>query len=129
MPSDDILNQYSRSSRKGDTFSMFSHELSDSDSDYEEDLNFMILATFLTKERKKRRYWIHPVNRKREINGEFHCLFNELKNDDEKFHQYFRLSKTEFEEVHHLIEDDIKKIHTRFRKPIGTRERLAICLR
>lgn len=110
---------------------MFSHELSDSsdsDSDYEEDIQFMIMA-LLTKEIKSRRHWIHPLNRTREINGEFHCLFKVLENDDEKFHQYFRLSKAQFEQVHSLIEDDVKKIHTRFRKPIGTRERLAVCLR
>lgn len=87
-PSNDILNL-----RKLHTFSMFSHELSDSDSDYEEDIQLTLLTTFLTKKRKWWRYWIYPVNKKREVNGEFHCLIKELCCDAEKFHQYFRLSK------------------------------------
>ncbi|CAK1604032.1 unnamed protein product [Parnassius mnemosyne] len=108
---------------------MFSHESSDSDSEYEEDIEFLVLATLIKKkEIKRRRYWVHPVNNKRESKGEFHCLVKEIENDAQRFHQYFRMSKAQFEEVHSLIEGDIK-IHTKFRKPIGTKERLAVCLR
>ncbi|KAJ0172544.1 hypothetical protein K1T71_011683 [Dendrolimus kikuchii] len=103
-------------------------DFSDSESEFE-DLQFLALTILLMKKRKKRRYWVHPVNRKKELKGEFHCLVKELKSDDERFHQYFRLSKTQVNEIHSLIELDIKKIHTKFRKPIGTRERLAVCLR
>lgn len=108
---------------------MFFQESSDSDSDFEEDMQLLALATLRIKQRKKRRYWIHPVNRKRETRGEFHCLIKELENDADKFHLYFRMSKAQFEEIHSYIEKDIKKIRTKFRKPIGTRERLGICLR
>ncbi|KOB66136.1 Uncharacterized protein OBRU01_21737 [Operophtera brumata] len=108
---------------------MFFQESSDSDSDFEEELQLLALATLITKQRKRRRYWIHPVNRKRETRGEFHCLVKEFESDAEKFHQYFRMSIAQFAEIHRLIEEDIKKIRTKFRKPIGTKERLAVCLR
>lgn len=89
---------------------MFSHESSDSDSEYEEDIEFLVLATVIKqKEIKRRRYWVHPVNNKRESKGEFHCLVKEIENDVQKFHQYFRMFKAQFEEVHSLIEGDIKK--------------------
>ena len=69
------------------------------------------------------------MNNKRESKGEFHCLVKEIENDAQKFHQYLRMSKAQFEEVHSLIEGEIKKIYAKFRKPIGTKERLAVCLR
>ncbi|KPJ09259.1 hypothetical protein RR48_15400 [Papilio machaon] len=70
---------------------MFFHESYDSDSDYEEDMQLWALATLLIKQRKRRRYWIHPLNTKRETKGEFHCLVKELESDAKKFNQYFRM--------------------------------------
>ncbi|XP_061716959.1 uncharacterized protein LOC133524824 [Cydia pomonella] len=129
MHSDAIFCQFVLSTRIAHTFTMFFQESSDSDSDFEDELQLLALATLLTKEKKRRRYWIHPVNRKRESKGEFHTLVKELESDPERFHQYFRMSKAQFEKIHSLIAEDIKKIQTKFRKPIGTKERLGVCLR
>ncbi|GBP23677.1 hypothetical protein EVAR_80294_1 [Eumeta japonica] len=86
--------------------------------DFDEDLQFL-LAMKLLKSKKKRRYWVHPINRGRQDKGEFHRLVRELESDDEKFHQYFRMNQAQYEEIHSLIEGDIKKVHTKFREPIG----------
>ncbi|GBP80564.1 hypothetical protein EVAR_37668_1 [Eumeta japonica] len=102
---------------------------SDSDSDFDEDLQFLLAMKLLKSKKKKRRYWVHPINRGRQDKGEFHRLVRELESDDEKFHQYFRMNQAQYEEIHSLIEGDIKKVHTKFREPIGTKERLALCLR
>nr|CAI5818572.1 unnamed protein product [Callosobruchus analis]CAI5820868.1 unnamed protein product [Callosobruchus analis]CAI5823254.1 unnamed protein product [Callosobruchus analis]CAI5823426.1 unnamed protein product [Callosobruchus analis]CAI5838990.1 unnamed protein product [Callosobruchus analis] len=42
---------------------------------------------------------------------------------------YFRVTKTQFEEIHEFIQSDIHKKDTTFRRAISTKERLAICLR
>lgn len=89
-------------------------------------MQLLALATFLINQRKLRRYWIHPVNTKRETKGEFYCLVKELESV-QTFHQYFRMSKAQFEKIHSLIEEDIKKIRTKFRKPTETKERLGEC--
>lgn len=123
-----FLVQFGLSARIANTFTMLFQESSDSDSDFEDELELLAL-TMMTKERKRRRYWIHPINRKREPKGEFHSLVKELESDPERFHQYFRTSKAQFEQIHSLIAEDIKKIQTKFRKPIATKERLAVCLR
>lgn len=108
---------------------MFFLESSDTDSDFDEDIQFLIMATLLKKNKKKRRYWVHPLNEVRGSKGAFHTLVQDLEIVDERFHRYFRLTKIQFEQVHALIERDIKKQHTQFRCPIGTKERLAVCLR
>uniref|UniRef100_A0A2H1WS48 SFRICE_023050 n=1 Tax=Spodoptera frugiperda TaxID=7108 RepID=A0A2H1WS48_SPOFR len=88
---------------------MFFHESSDSDSEYEEDIEFLLLAT-LIKEKERE----EDIGFIQESKGEFHCLVKEIENDAQKFHQYFRMSKAQFEEVHSLIEGDIKKYIRRF---------------
>ncbi|GBP30946.1 hypothetical protein EVAR_28588_1 [Eumeta japonica] len=65
----------------------------------------------LKSKKKKRRYWVHPINRGRQDKGEFHRLVRELESDDEKFHQYFRMNQAQYEEIHSLIEGDIKSTY------------------
>ncbi|KAG8269958.1 hypothetical protein J6590_095672 [Homalodisca vitripennis] len=77
----------------------------------------------------QRDHWVHPINKKRRMFGEYHHLMHDLEADDEKFRTYFRLNKEQFDEVLDLIDQDIKKEDTTFRESITSRERLAICLR
>lgn len=104
----------------------------ESDDDFEEDL-MQILGTYmilrLKKKRITRRYWVHEINQKRSMCGEYHTLYPDLLRDDERFHIYFRVTKTQFEEIHEFIKNDIHKKITTFRDAICTKERLAICLR
>ncbi|KAL4122490.1 hypothetical protein QTP88_014812 [Uroleucon formosanum] len=46
-----------------------------------------------------------------------------------RFVNYFRMTREQFEEIHELVSPRISKLTTNWRKPIGTKERLAICLR
>lgn len=43
--------------------------------------------------RPSRRYWVHPINLRRQHLGEYHRLVQELRLDDERFQVYFRLNK------------------------------------
>ena len=77
-------------------------------------------------ERKRRRFWVHPMLVKSE--GEYNTLYPHLIDDEEKFFNYFRMPKGTFEYILSKIGSDIMKEDTYFRESISSRERLAVCL-
>jgi hypothetical protein len=54
--------------------------------------------------------------------GEFHKLCEELKNFPERYFKYFRMTQAQFETLHSLVEDKIRKEDTNYRRSISTRE-------
>lgn len=102
---------------------------SSSDSDWEEELNEMAVAFFLNESTSNRQLWVHPINAERNQKSVFLNLFPQLKNDPDKFHQYFRMSLEQFTYLHDLVKDSIKKQNTHFREAIPSEQRLAVCLR
>ncbi|KAF6017298.1 hypothetical protein EB796_024365 [Bugula neritina] len=52
----------------------------------------LLLKRQSTTQRYHRRYWVHPINRKRENFGIFAHLINELRNDELRFKKYFRMA-------------------------------------
>lgn len=82
-----------------------------------------------SRSQRKRRFWIHKINRKRLELGEFHTLFPDLVEDDCKFFQYFRMTHQKFEELLHVVNTELLRKSTNMREPIGPKERLAVCLR
>ncbi|XP_064632850.1 uncharacterized protein LOC135491117 [Lineus longissimus] len=99
-----------------------------SESDTEE---ILLLYAFHRRQKRKRRhdYWVHDLWMDREKYGEYHHLIKTLFSFEDKFFQYFRMTTAQFHDLHDLIRDDIRKLTTSFRKPIGTEEQLSICLR
>lgn len=95
-----------------------------SDSDEEE-----LLLLFALRRRVRRRKWVHEINELREYVGEYHRLCRELESHEDRFYSYFRMSRRSFDELHQLLEPKIMKVTTNWRRPICTKERLAICLR
>ena len=75
------------------------------------------------------REWVHKSLLKRKTEGEFFTLYKELMDDDSKFHQYFRMSISQFNELLAKLGPSIAKQDTRFRKAITPIEKLAVCLR
>ncbi|XP_063224895.1 uncharacterized protein LOC134542187 [Bacillus rossius redtenbacheri] len=98
--------------------------MSSSSSDEEE-----LLLMFALSKAKRKRKWVHEINEKREVFGEFHLLCCELSSFEDRFFTYFRMSQEQFDKLHTLLEHKISKVATNWSKPIGTKERLAICLR
>ena len=47
--------------------------------------------------------WVHEVNMKRRESGEFHHLMKQLRQDEVKFKEYFRMSSNQFEQLLSLI--------------------------
>jgi hypothetical protein len=96
----------------------------------EEDVNIVCGRYLLVEEekRKKRKYWTHKVFRARE-DGEFHTLFGRLKDDRQKFFKYFRRIFSKFENLKQLLDRDSEKKNTRWRRSVGTEERMTLPLR
>jgi len=78
---------------------------------------------------KCERKWAHEVNMKRREFGEFHHLMKQLRQDEVKFKEYFRMSNNHFEQLLSLIKDDIEKKEVNYRESISAEEQLALCLR
>ncbi|KAJ8018466.1 hypothetical protein HOLleu_43531 [Holothuria leucospilota] len=98
----------------------------------EECLILLASMYVITKKRQKKfrkhRWWVHRLLRNRRRYGAYYTLVNELRFDDEKFKQYFRLTRNQFAQVLELVEKDLVK-HCRSREVICPRQRLAICIR
>lgn len=104
---------------------------SSSSDEWEEELECAASAVLLLERKQRRKCWVHPINLERHFHGEYHTLIDllEMGDNSDRFHMYFRMNKEQFENLHSLVEMNIKKINTTFRKAISTKERLAICLR
>jgi len=93
-----------------------------SESSVEEGL--LLLLVVRKKSRKRER--VHETDESREYVGEYHRLCRELQSLEDRFFTYFRMSRDCFEELHQLLEPKISKVVTNWRRPICSKERLAI---
>jgi hypothetical protein len=91
----------------------------------------VVLALLLRRRRNKRKrlFWVHPINQKRSTYGEYCHLVNELRLDEERFRMYFHLPPNVFEELLEKVGPTIFKKDTNYRRSISVSERLAITLR
>jgi len=64
--------------------------------------------------------------KKRKILGEFALTF---EISAKQFTNYFRLNRSQFNEVHRLVQNSICSEGCNVQKPIGTEEKLAVFLR
>ena len=73
---------------------------------------------------------VNPLNKKRNELGEYHMLFNEMKQQEERFQSYLRMSPKTFQYILDKIESKLQKewcnLHPR---PIYPEERLVVTLR
>ena len=73
--------------------------------------------------------WINPINEKRLKLGVFYTLFLELRQDDKKFFNYFRMSVSSFDELHEKLKKVLQKENTAMRECIEPRQMLAVTIR
>lgn len=98
--------------------------------DREEAIAMLLLYRRLKRRRRKNRvYWVHPLNARRNEVGAFYILFDDLRNDSEKFFNYFRMSIATFDALHNTIKDSIQRHNTTFRDCIQPVEMLAVTIR
>ncbi|KAK5613735.1 hypothetical protein CRENBAI_016875 [Crenichthys baileyi] len=98
------------------------------------DMDFTDLITVFylwraEKRRQRRRPWVHQILQGREQFGEYHHLLQELRLDDGRFQLYFRLSRTQFEDLLSRVGRRIGLRDTNYRRCSPAAERLSICLR
>lgn len=94
----------------------------------------LILISVLYHQNKKRRasrkgkLFMHPITSARMLSGAFITLYSQLREDANKFFNYFRMSMRTFDELISKIENKIA--HSGFlRIAITPTERLAVTIR
>ncbi|CAH1959172.1 unnamed protein product [Acanthoscelides obtectus] len=93
-------------------------------------LAYYVYRRLKKQERRKRRFWIHPILKKRGELGAFHTLVkNQLREDEAKFYNYFRMQKTTFDKLLQKLSQKLKHQDTNMRQSIPPAERLAVTLR
>lgn len=78
---------------------------------------------------KKKKLWIHPLNKKRITHNVILSLLCELRSDESKFKNYTRVSTDTFDFILEAIREEIRKKDTNFRKSISPEERLLVTMR
>ncbi|KAL4126781.1 hypothetical protein QTP88_010990 [Uroleucon formosanum] len=93
----------------------------------EEDVAIPILWFLLREieqEENKKKLWVHPLNLKRTENNTIKCFIHELRNDECKFRNFTRMSTDTFDYILEILNDEIRKPDTNFRKSITPEEKL-----
>jgi len=91
-----------------------------------------ISAVFLYRRRKRRRdrlLWVHPVIQKREEFGAFYTPFDELRDNENMFLNYSRMSVSSFDKLHRRLEDSLQRRNTKMRNCIQPVEMLTVAVR
>ncbi|KAJ8883945.1 hypothetical protein PR048_015801 [Dryococelus australis] len=78
------------------------------------------------KIRHDRLHWVHPINERRERVGLFNTLFEKLRNDENKFFNYFRMSIASYDVIHIRLKDVLQRQNTKMRNCIQPVEMLAV---
>lgn len=81
------------------------------------------------RRKRNRLHWVHPINQRREDVGLFYTLFEDLRNDERKFFNYFRMSVGSFDELNGKLKNALQRQNTQFRNCIQPIEMLAMTLR
>lgn len=93
----------------------------------------LVLAYYLYKKQqlqnKKKKLWVHPILLERESYGVFHTLMEDLKKDERKFYNFFRMTHDSFRKLLELVYDQLRHADTNMRLAITPAERLAVNLR
>ena len=81
------------------------------------------------RRRKHQRIWIHPIVRDRTSKGLFYTLFNQARQDEDKFYNFVRMSSESFDELLNILKQKLRKLDTHMRSSIPPEEKLVITLR
>ena len=92
-----------------------------------------VIALFLLYRRRKRRRdglnWVHPIIQKREEFGALYTLFDELRDDVNKFFNYLRMSVSSLDELHRRLKENLERRNIKMRNCTQPVEMLAVAIR
>ncbi|KAL4143178.1 hypothetical protein QTP88_005538 [Uroleucon formosanum] len=106
------------------SFTTFTYFPNDNMNSEEED----VVALVVIKINRKHRFWVHPLLQPRYQTGQFYTLYNDLKQDENNFFCYFRISRQSFNELLNLIINNVSGEDTNMQRCIPAIERLAVTL-
>lgn len=95
----------------------------------EDELILIALLLAIYKKKRKRKYWVHPINLNRIRDSQYHTTSRKLPQYPDKFFDYYRMSVASFDELLGLVKDKIQKRDTHMRRAISAEERLTVTLR
>ncbi|XP_069830050.1 uncharacterized protein [Dendropsophus ebraccatus] len=75
-----------------------------------------------------RRYWVHPINVRRETRGHIGCLYDDLRRHPDKFQDFVRLPMEAFDNLLSILTPHLQRQDTYMRKSIPPVGRLLITL-
>lgn len=84
---------------------------------------------YLYKKYIKKKKNINSILKNRKMFGEFHHLYRELRDNENLFYAYTRMSTTTFDYIVESIKPEFNLKSTNFRDPISVEERLLVTLR
>ena len=90
---------------------------------------FSYMTYLYLKGRRKRKFLVHPINGERYRYGHYFTLYKQLREDPEKWFNYFRMSMNSFDELLSCVKGHIKHQDTNMRTAISLEEMLVITLR
>ncbi|KAL1268775.1 hypothetical protein QQF64_034138 [Cirrhinus molitorella] len=101
------------------------------DMDFVERVAALYLLWKAEKRRKvvRRHFWVHQILQRRTQLGQFHRLLQDLHLDNGRFQRYFRLSRSQFDDLLSRVGERISLQETNYRRSIPPAEHLSICLR
>lgn len=74
-------------------------------------------------------FWVHDINKSRSSYGEFNVLYKQLRNFDDKFYEYLRMTRETFYLLLSKVKGKLTHLDTHLRKSIPAEERLVVTLR
>ncbi|CAH1987015.1 unnamed protein product [Acanthoscelides obtectus] len=87
------------------------------------------LSKHRRKKQRNRQIWVHPLLESRYLEGAFFVLFQQLKEDETKFLNYFRMSVSSFDELLQRVQTQLQRQDTNMRNCIQPEQMLAVTLK
>ncbi|XP_077497908.1 uncharacterized protein LOC144108585 [Amblyomma americanum] len=90
----------------------------------------LLLRRRRAQKARRRRLWVHPCWRYRDVEGQANALLPRLRARDEGFFRDFlRMPPSSFDTLLHIVRPVIERQDTPFRRSISAHDRLAMTVR
>ena len=88
-----------------------------------EQYNILLLSStsklLQAKKKRKHRCWVHDIFQKRSEHGVHNHLVRELELDEDRFHQYFRMTREQFDQLLPYMEGKADCVKSYFGSPLS----------
>lgn len=81
------------------------------------------------RQKEERKYWVHPILKTRLSSSHYITLYPKLRDHDETFFNYFRMSIKSFDDLLDLIKNELEANEQSVRYCISPQEKLIVTLR